>query len=195
MHACSQLHTHQCTNICTPDRARTRFRAVLSMAPAAPHGKPRCCLRAGERRQAAHSCRQKWETIPAGSMFGLPGGAAGAIHVAFSSLQCSCAKTQTSFSCKRLCIQQCTQMFVFSCMRVLNGVLKFIFCEFATFDVVSLVRTQRQRCDLSSVDKQYMNLHLCACMCVCICAGGSHRKGALSNVHKQGAQLGIRKAL
>jgi hypothetical protein len=80
-------------------------------------------------------------------------------------------------------------------MLVLNGVLKFIFCEFATFDVVSLVRTQRQRCDLSSVDKQYMNLHLCACMCVCICAGGSHRKGALSNVHKQGAQLGIRKAL
>jgi hypothetical protein len=36
---------------------------VASMAPAAPHGKPRCCLRAGERRE---------EAIPAGRMPFLP---------------------------------------------------------------------------------------------------------------------------
>ena len=38
----------------------SRYRVRASMAPAAPPGKPRCSLRAGERRQA---------TIPAGSMF------------------------------------------------------------------------------------------------------------------------------
>jgi len=30
----------------------------MSLAPAAPPGKPRCCLRAGERRQDWHSCRE-----------------------------------------------------------------------------------------------------------------------------------------
>ena len=63
------------------------------MAPAAPHGKPRCCLRAGERRQATipagrnailpdgsiyilpagmHSCLQECNTT--GSIYILPGG-------------------------------------------------------------------------------------------------------------------------
>ena len=40
----------------------------MPMAPAAPPGKPRCCLREGERRQDAHSCRQVWVSniLPAG---------------------------------------------------------------------------------------------------------------------------------
>ena len=61
------------------------------LAPAAPPGKPRCCLRAGERRQDWHSGRREWEKWPTTGMdacwrsparkqhLGLPRGAAGAM--------------------------------------------------------------------------------------------------------------------
>ena len=43
----------------------------LSMAPAAPPGKPRCCLRAGERRQGSiPACRNGHPSLPAG--LGMP---------------------------------------------------------------------------------------------------------------------------
>jgi len=46
---------------------------ALSMAPAAPLGKPRCRLLAlgpiPAGRKLSHSCQQEWLPIPAGSMF------------------------------------------------------------------------------------------------------------------------------